>query len=346
MGKAVRLADIGERLGVSTVTVSKALSGQKGVSEELREKIKQLALEMGYVKSAAGEIEEKKKSYTIGVIVADRYLRENQSFYWMLYQDISKRAMSRNCFPMLEVISHESEKAGELPRVVTEQKVDGVIIMGAFKTEYAAMLIRDIRLPLLNLDTTGGGEACDCVVSNNMMGGYQMTNYLLGLGHRKIGFVGTRLVTPSIDDRFFGYLKSLMEHGIKWKEEWIVDDRDREFGSVDINTKFILPEDMPTAFFCNCDLSASLLIRKLEAAGYSVPDDVSVVGFDNYVTDQFAGIGITTYEIDTREMAKRAVHIMVHKIENINYSTGVFMLPGRFIERCSAKRIGPSVPFA
>lgn len=345
MGKAVRLADIGERLGVSTVTVSKALSGQKGVSEELREKIKQLALEMGYVRNTEPEIQEKKKSYTIGVIVADRYLRENQSFYWMLYQEISKRAMSRNCFPMLEVISHEVEKAGELPRVVTEQKVDGVIIMGAFKTEYAGMLIRDIKLPLLNLDTTGGGEACDCVVSNNMMGGYQMTNYLCELGHRKIGFVGTRLVTPSIDDRFFGYLKSLMEHGIKWREEWIVDDRDREFGSVDSNTKFILPEDMPTAFFCNCDLSASLLIRKLEAFGYSVPDDVSVVGFDNYVTDQFAGIGITTYEIDTREMAKRAVHIMVHKIENMNYSTGVFMLPGKFIERCSAKRIGPSVPF-
>lgn len=344
MRKTVRLADIGQRLGVSTVTVSKALSGQKGVSEEMREKIKTLALEMGYVKSTASESEEK-KSFTIGVLVADRYLRENQSFYWMLYQEISKRAMSRNCFPMLEVISYESERNGNLPRVVTENKVDGVIIMGAFKPEYANRLVHDIPLPVINLDTTGGGESCDCVVSNNMMGGYQMTNYLFELGHKRIGFVGTRLVTPSIDDRYFGYLKSLMEHGIEWNGDWVIDDRDREFGKVESDTRFILPSQMPTAFFCNCDLSASLLIRKLEAAGYSVPDDISVVGFDNYVTDQFAGIGITTYEIDTKEMARRAVHIIIHKMANINYSTGVFMLAGRFIERSSAKRIAPPVPF-
>lgn len=260
--------------------------------------------------------------------MAERYLKESQSFYWMLYQEISKRAMSRNCFPMLEVISHETEKMRGLPRVVTEQKVDGIIVMGAFKMEYASMLIRDIKLPLINLDTTGSGGNCDCVVSNNMMGAYQMTNYLFEMGHRNIGFVGTRLVTPSIDDRFFGYLKSLMEHGVKCREDWLINDRDREFGKVETDTHFILPEDMPTAFFCNCDLSASLLIRKLEAAGYSVPGDFSVVGFDNYVTDQFAGIGITTYEIDTKEMARRAVHIIIHKMENLNYTTGVFMLAG------------------
>ena len=84
MAKTVRLADIGERLGVSTVTVSKALSGQKGVSEELRGKIIRLADEMGYVKNTIDESRPVKESYTIGVIVAERYLQENQSFYWML----------------------------------------------------------------------------------------------------------------------------------------------------------------------------------------------------------------------------------------------------------------------
>ncbi|HIU75889.1 MAG TPA: LacI family DNA-binding transcriptional regulator [Candidatus Pelethocola excrementipullorum] len=343
MAKAVKLADIGKRLGVSTVTVSKALSGQKGVSEELRKKIVQLADEMGYVKIRTPEKE--RKSYTIGVVVAERYLQENQSFYWQLYQEIAQRSITRNCFTMLEVISYEAEKADELPKIITEEKVEGIIVMGAFKAEYANCLVKKITIPMINLDTTSAGEACDAVVSNNLMGGYKMTNYLFELGHKKIGFVGTRLSTSSIDDRFLGYLKSLMEHGITWKEEWVIDDRDREYGKIDYASKFQLPADMPTAFFCNCDLSASLLIRKLAEAGYSVPGDVSVVGFDNYVADQFGEIGITTYEINTKEMARRAVHILTHKLENSNYTTGMFLLAGNFIERESARQVGPEVPF-
>lgn len=345
MAKTVRLADIGKRLGVSTVTVSKALSGQKGVSEELREKIIRLADEMGYVKNTPEEKQEAKTSYTIGVIVAERFLQENQSFYWLLYQEISKRAISRNCFPLLEVISHEAEDDREFPKVVTEKKVDGLIILGAFKMEYVDHLLGGIELPVLNLDTTNGWERCDCVVSNNLMGGYRMTNYLFELGHKKIGFVGTRLATSSIDDRYFGYLKSMMEHGVAWKEEWVLDDRSLDDGKID-QTKFELPKDMPTAFFCNCDLSACLLIAKLENQGYRVPEDISVVGFDNYVEDQFAGIGLTTYEINTKEMADRAVHIIIHKCRNAAYTSGVFMLAGRFIERASAARIGLPVPFA
>ncbi len=344
MAKAVRLADIGERLGVSTVTVSKALSGQKGVSEELRRRIIRLAKEMGYVKSMPEDKQEVKTSYTIGVVVAERYLQENQSFYWILYQEISKRAIGKNCFPMLEVISREAEDNREFPKVITEKKVDGLLILGAFSMEYVNHLFSDTRLPMLNLDTTNGWERCDCVVSNNLMGGYRMTNYLFELGHKRIGFVGTRLSTSSIDDRYLGFLKSLMEHGVERRDDWIIDDRSLDDGKID-RTKFVLPKDMPTAFFCNCDLSAALLITKLEDSGYRVPEDVSVVGFDNYVSDQFAGIGLTTYEIDTKEMADRAVHIIIHKCRNAAYTSGIFMLAGKFIERTSAKRVDQPVPF-
>lgn len=335
MGKSVRLSDIGAKLNVSTVTVSKALSGQKGVSEEMREKILKLADEMGYVKSTVKEKE--RNSYTIGIIVAERYLSENQSFYWNLYQELSKRALEKNSFLMLEVISHELEKSGQFPKMVTEKKVDGMLIMGDFRVEYARHLTRELPIPVLNLDTTNGWENCDCVVSNNVLGGYQMTNYLFELGHKKVGFVGTKLSTSSIEDRYLGYVKSLMEHGMEPRADWVLDDRDLEFGNVDGEKYFKLPKDMPTAFFCNCDLTASILIQKLEKNGYHVPEDVSVVGFDNYVSDQFANIGITTYEINTKEMAKRAIHIMLSKLRNSNYTAGVFMLGGKFIKRDSAK---------
>lgn len=346
MPKTVKLADIAQRLGVSTVTVSKALSGQKGVSEEMRAKIMQLADEMGYVKNVVPKKAAERRSYTIGIAVAERYLDENKSFYWSLYQQISQRALQKNCFTMLEVINIGDERMLQLPKMVTEEKIEAIIIMGSFKTEYMHFLRRNIHIPLVFFDTIGTDGDCDAVVSNNMMGAYQMTSYLFEMGHAKIGFVGTRLATASIDDRFFGYMKAAMEHGMKVEDEWLLDDRDREEGTYDYDRFFRIPtKNMPTAFFCNNDMAAITLIHKLQENGYRVPEDVSVVGFDNFLTESYNQIGITTYAINMREMSKRIVHIVIHKLENPDYSTGVYMIAGRFIERESAKRVGPPVPF-
>lgn len=345
MPKTVRLADIAERMGVSTVTVSKALSGQKGVSEEMRARIVQLAGEMGYVKSDAPKKAEH-KSYTLGIAVAERYLDENESFYWQLYQQMAQRALQKNCFTMLEVMSLPDEHTLQIPKMVTEEKVDALIIMGSFKTEYVHFLRRNVRIPIVFFDTIGSDGDCDAVVSNNMMGAYRMTNYLFEMGHERVGFVGTRLATASIDDRFLGYMKSAMEHGMSLRQEWLLDDRDRETGNFDYERFLALPEgNMPSAFFCNNDMVALMLIRKLRENGYEVPGDVSVVGFDNYVTESYDRIGITTYAINIREMTRRVIHIAIHKLENPDYSTGVYMIGGRFIERESAVRVGPPVPF-
>ncbi len=347
MPKTVKLADIAQKLGVSTVTVSKALSGHKGVSEEMREKIKLLADEMGYVKSAAPEKGKGEKSYTIGIVAAKRYLDEVQSFYWRVYQDLSQCAAGRNCFTMLEVVSYEDEREGKMPKMVTESKIEAVIVMGTFKVEYAQLLRKNIGLPLILLDTLGPDAEFDAVVSNNMMGAYRMVNYLFDMGHSKIGFVGTRLATASIDDRYFGYLKSAMEHGMEVQPQWLLDDRDRDTGMGGYDSHYHLPQkrEMPTAFFCNCDKAAEVMVHKLTDYGYRVPEDVSLAGFDNYLGDPLFQTGITTYAINTREMARRAIHILVHKLREPDYSTGVYMIDGTFIERESVRRIGPPIPF-
>lgn len=346
MAKAVKLSDIAAKIGVSTVTVSKALSGQKGMSDELRDRIVALADEMGYVKRVQNKEKEAGKSYNLGVIVAERYIVEKQSFYWNIYQEISQRAIKKKCFAMIEIVDYSQENDCIMPMLLSENKVDGIIVMGAFGKKYMnAVKGWTKNFPVLYFDTTDGDEAGDYVVSNNLYGGYNMTNYLLDRGHKNIGFVGTRLMTPSIDDRFFGYLKALMERGIKYRADWIIDDRDNIYGKMNYDRQFILPKEVPTAFFCNCDKAASLIIRKLEEAGYSVPGDVSVVGFDNFEYDQEADIGITTYEINIGEMAKRAVHIMLHKMQNALYSAGVFSIQGKIIERESVKKIGKSVPY-
>ena len=114
MAKSVKLADIAKQCGVSTVTVSKALSGQKGVSEEMREKIVQLARELGYKQPSAKKTREvASKNYNIAVLIHERYLDKYDSFYFRLYQNIASNAVSVGSFTTLEVVTNEAERSGD-----------------------------------------------------------------------------------------------------------------------------------------------------------------------------------------------------------------------------------------
>ena len=186
MAKAVKLADIAVQLGVSTVTVSKALSGQKGVSEAMREKIKQLADELGYKQPSAARKEKADKSYNIGVLVSEKYLGEYASFYWKLYQSVATRAVQKECFTMLEVVSQEDEDAARLPKIVLEQKADGLIVIGKLRSEYLWELRQSSGIPVVYLDFYDEHQMSDAVISNSYYGTYMLTNYLFEKGLDKI----------------------------------------------------------------------------------------------------------------------------------------------------------------
>ena len=218
MVKAVKLADIAEKLNVSVVTVSKALSGQKGVSEELREKIKDLAVEMGYVPIHSNQ-KNKNKSYTIGGISLESYFARFASFYWKMYQELATRAVKKNCFTMLEVINTHAEQTLEPPKLLEEERVDGVIIIGRPRQEYLKMLYRYKKFPMVFMDFYDDNEeVIDSVISASFNGAYTMTNYLFGLGHTRIAYVGTLMYTESITDRYFGKGSSEMSLEDIYKE--------------------------------------------------------------------------------------------------------------------------------
>lgn len=339
MAKAVKLADIAKIVGVSTVTVSKALSDQKGVSEELREKIKRLADEMGYKQPSAVRKLQANKSYNIGIIIAEHFLSKFDSFYWQMYQAVTTKAVSKGCFTLLEIVSAKDEEINSLPKLVVERKVDGVIIIGAMSHAYLEHFNEKGGVPAIYMDFYDEKEASDAVVSNNFYGTYVLTNYLFQMGHRKIAYVGTLLSTDSITDRYFGYCKSLLEHGVELERDWIVPDRSLETGMMDVERMRKLPKDMPTAFVCNCDLTASYMIRILNEQGYRVPEDISVVGFDNYLYPGLCEIGITTYEVDMKEMARKVIHNIVKKMENSNYKPGMSIVEGRPVYRESVMRV-------
>lgn len=339
MQKAVKLEDIANKLGVSTVTVSKALSGKKGVSEELRERIKVIADELGYKQPSVARREVAlNKGYQIGVIIQTAYLDKYESFYWQLYQQVSTTALAMESFTLLEVIDKDTEINLDMPKLIREKRIHGLIIIGNMSTDYIKMLKKEARIPIVFLDFTDSEEDTDAVVSDSYYGAYQMTKYLIANGHKKIGYVGTLNATGSITDRYFGYQKALMEYSIVPLREWQIDDRVPETSYVS-DELLKLPENMPTAFFCNCDLTAGKLIKKLKHNGYRVPEDISVVGFDNFIFPGACDIGITTYEVDQYQMAKKAVKILLERITKTNERYGTHVIGGKLIIKESVRNL-------
>ncbi|MDO5294997.1 MAG: LacI family DNA-binding transcriptional regulator [bacterium] len=336
MGKSVKLSDIARELGVSTVTVSNALAGRKGVSEELRISIEEKAKEMGYIKSVtSSKTLQKNESYNIGVIVSERYLGGRTSFYWELYQKLVRVASKKGSFTMLEVVTVEQEQELNMPALIKESKIDGLAVIGRLHKEYLQELADGITVPMIFIDFYEESVQCDSVVSDNFYGMYRMTKCLIKSGHKEIAFVGNIFATSSIMDRYLGYQKAILESGNKQDPSWLISDRDLEQGKMKIQ----LPERMPSAFVCNCDLAAELLIEELSEKGYEVPKDISIVGYDNFTYSSFISKNLTTYDVDTYRLAKESFHILSKKIKNPDLPYGMHMVEGAMLIRNSVKEL-------
>ncbi len=324
----VRLADIAEKTGVSAVTVHNALSGNKGVSDELRERIRRVAQEMGYEVTAAKKQERADETpHTIGVLIAENYLAQYETFYWKMYQELAVIASEKRCFTAVEVLKKEDEmNTLRMPRCLEEQRVDALIVLGEIAKDYIIRLQKHADMPVVFLDFYDKDLAQDAVVTDNFYGMFLLTEYLFSQGITELGFVGSIFATSSIMDRYCGFTKSMLLHGKNIHPEWVIEDRDR-LGQMG----FELPEKLPKGFVCNCDLAAYMLIDKLKARGVRVPEDVSVVGFDNYLYPGLADLQITTYEVNTRAMAKVAVEKALKQIKNPKRGRGMDVVSGRLV---------------
>jgi LacI family transcriptional regulator len=333
--KNVKMKDIAEAIGVSTVTVSKALANKEGVSDELRSIIKNKATELGYVYNPIPKSMLNGRVNNVGILVSKKFLVRGYDVYFQIYETIVEKLTEDGYFGLLEVLTKQEELDCEMPRVLRESKVDGIILLGQISYPYIQM-IASSEIPFVLLDFYGSYEGVTSVVADNFYGSYILTSYLIKKGHRKIGFVGNYRATSSIMDRYMGYLKSLIENDCDEKiNEFLIMDRDNN----NINTNLTLPKEMPTAFVCNNDEVANTLIGQLIQNGYNVPEDVSVVGFDNFEKNYSSPIGITTVEVDFIDMGKTAVDIILKKIQDSDYDPGRHLINCRMVIRDSVKAI-------
>ena len=338
--KKIKLADIATALDVSVVTVSKALSGQKGVSEEMREQIRNLANELGYKQPSAKKAEGSAHRFRIGMMIPERCLGKYDTFYWKLCKEVNKCSVKLNHNAQMEILLEEQEAALEIPHFIREKKVDGLLFIGKPEKNYWKSLREILDIPVVTLESFDQNSNSDAVISDCFYGAYMLTNYLFQMGHEKIAYVGTLLYNSSITDRYLGYCKAMMEHGENISELQVIRDRNQKSDIVTEESFALSENEMPTAFVCNNDDTASILIRRLRREGYRIPQDISVVGFDNYQYPGMCDIGITTYEVGSGELAKRALELLIRKIKGEPGKKGVRIGEGRIVYKESVKQIG------
>lgn len=324
----MRMADIAEKLGISIVSVSKGLSGKDGVSEEMRAKIIATAKELGY-EPPAQKAAPQERTENIGILVPD-YFFEESTFYSNLYRAVVNRSTALGYACLMELVSLEAESTCALPNLLTQNKVDALFFMGEFDHEYIKAVTKR-ALPYVLLDFYDTDLDSDCVIGNNITGGYMLTRHLLDTGRKNIGFVGSINATTSIMDRYLGYVRALHQAGIEPNPVWRIEDRgpDRKY------MPLALPETMPDAFVCNNDEVAFHLVECLNQAGYAVPADVAVVGYDDYRFSTICRPQLTTYHVYIDEMAAAALECIQHKFANLPSDTSTHIIPGAFVLRNS-----------
>lgn len=331
MEKKVTLADIALEFGVSNVTVYNALADRPGVGDEMRAQIKEAARQMGYRRPSAAKAGRKAardKTGNIGVVIPEQYYGYSLSFYGQLYELVVKALYKENCYGILELVSEEDKNEEKLPKLLQNEKVDGLILLGQMPEKYIQIMLDRARVPLFFLDTYHSNMELDTVISDGFYGTYMITSYLIRSGHRKIGFVGSVDTTSSIAERYWGYRRALRENGIAYRDAWEIPDRDEHDGILE---RILTDAGDLDAFVCNCDYSAHVVIQNLTDLGVCVPEDVSVVGFDDFLPVNLGENPITSYRVDKEQMAYQCVKSLLRKIYGKRYTKGIQVVTGKIV---------------
>ncbi len=333
------MKDLAEELGVSTVTVSKALADKEGVSEAVRQKVKELAQKRGYRMNRVARQFRQGSTKSIGVLLSDAFGQGPDTFYWGVQSRLALQLTQRDYSSVLEIITPAMEQDKALPSVLEQGKADGVIVLGQMSEEYIDFLSLQ-GIPVVLLDFYTDNEKYPSVTTNNLHSTFISTSYVIGCGHNHIGFLGNiRHSTSSIQDRFLGFYKAMLEHDLFIREEWIINDRTDRGRLLE---RFDLPQSLPTAFVCNCDESAFRLLEQLSHMGIRVPEEVSLIGFDDSIYSHISKPPITTVAVDVETLTRKAAELITHCVNHAVSNSASVVVPGRMVYRDSVRVLDES----
>ncbi|MGG6311925.1 LacI family DNA-binding transcriptional regulator [Paenibacillus macerans] len=328
MRKKVVMQDIADRLSISKNSVSQALSGKDGVSEETRRKIIETAEAMGYRYAKKQADDEHRHGKTFGLIASD--FAFSMKFFGEIYLSIEREAQNHGIRLLIQSITPDMRDRLVLPSFIEDNQVDGLLILSHISTAFIEKVIAQ-GIPTVLIDHHHPLLRTDAVLTNNRFGAYTAVKHLLDLGHRDIGILGNVDISPSYQERWEGYMLALREHRIEPREDHLhVHTLEEE--TLVANALRVM-DDQPDAWFCLNDGFAFYVCSELRNLGLRIPEDVSVCGFDNTHFSQMATPKITTMEIDLHLFAHKAFVQLLWRIDHPDEVYQEILLPTNLIRR-------------
>jgi LacI family transcriptional regulator len=306
----VTIKDVAKAAGVSQSTTSRAMSGEGYVAAHVRERVRAVAEDLGYVPHAMARSLRKQASRSIGVLVSD--LRN--PFYADLAAGIAARARSQGYTMMVVDDQGSVEEELSSARVFVSTRSAGVILT-PLSSDVGEYLMRQ-HIPVVEADRQFCAGRCDAVIVDNASIARRVTDHLIALGHRRIALLSDETDWTTGGERAAGYRRSLEEAGIGVEPSLVVaagwDSRGAQRSAVDLLAR----GDPPTAIFAVNNLVAEGVWRAAHDLGLRVPEDLSIVSFDDARWMSMVSPGITAIAQDAVALGEAAVDQLLARIDD------------------------------
>ena len=330
----MNLKTIAEKAGVSTATVSNVINGNyHKVSEETRKRVEAIIRETDYQPSVMARALSKKATKTIGLIIpyvgADEDFMIN-AYYAYVIGAVEQLARSRGYYLMLRCTT----EAKEILPLLEAWQLDGAIFLGVFEKE-AREIVRKFSAPAVFIDTYTEDDKIVSVGIDDYRGGYLSARYLISKGHRRLALVSPQTGEGVIRERYMGFSDACRESGIDFGEEDVFLSDALFQTASNIGQDIVLSGRGYTAIATMSDQVAMQMMVGIRQCGVRIPEDISIIGFDNVPEGAYAYPRLTTVEQDYRTKAMVAGEYLIRMIEGDRQVTAHEKLPVRIKERDS-----------
>lgn len=328
--RSVTIRDVAKTAGVSVSTVSRVLNGKVDVAKETKTHILSVIDDLGYTTNLAARSMRSQKKNLIGLIMPDIAY----PFAIEVMKGVN-RAIAESEFDLLVYTSGDVRKSG---RVSSEQKYisllaksisDGVIVVAPVASDY------NVEKPIVSVDPVMSKPSFPSVHATNYQGSLDAMKYLIGLGHRRIGYISGRAELESANRRLMGYYDALKKAGIPIDEELIASGDYTTATGIKCGRELLTLENPPTAIFASNDQMAMGIYQVAEEMGLRIPDDFSLVGFDNIPESKY--LGLTTVDQFISEMGYAATQMLIKIINDIPLGDHTYKMQTQLIVRNSCR---------
>ena len=313
--RSVTIVDVARASKLSAATVSRVLSGYEFVRESTRKRVMEAVEELGYVANLPARSLAGGHSQVIGLLVPNM----DNSYVGTITQGIDHELARANYDLMLYTSHRHPDKESFYVNAIANGLTEGLLLVAPQVPTTYLDTLREQNFPYVLIDQADPTENSNIVDSTNRQGAYEATSYLSQLGHTRIAFIRGALTVQSAVDRLTGYKEALYDCNIPIREDLIIEGNYQQQTSYE-NTKSLLQSanPLPTAIFASNDLSAFGAMDAIREFGLRIPDDISIIGFDDVPQASLVYPKLTTVRQPLEEMGHVAVKLLLTQIEDLS----------------------------